>query len=159
MLYPFPSAYCETLYVFYQTWGVSNLFLGCVALLLLQQSSQAHVPRKSNDFEINERVTRCVTLCLVTRGTVENLNSIGYKDNNFFVSSKSSHSRAGLGGLQLLLLIACDVSFEREWRKNKPTRFLFLKGTLFIFIKFCLPVGLCKMYLQNIRHLAHPTMH
>ena len=114
MLYPFPSAYCETLYVFYQTWGVSNLFLGCVALLLLKQSSQAHVPRKSNDFEINERVTRCVTRCLVTRGTVENLNSIGYKDNNFFVSSKSSHSSAGLGGLQLLLLIACDVSFERE---------------------------------------------
>ena len=39
------------------------------------QVAQAHVSRKSQRLT-HERVTRCVTRCQVTKGTVENLNTL-----------------------------------------------------------------------------------
>ena len=44
--------------------------------LITSQAAQAHVLRKANDRLIHESVTRCVTRCWVTRGTVENLNTL-----------------------------------------------------------------------------------
>ncbi|RMX50793.1 hypothetical protein pdam_00003149 [Pocillopora damicornis] len=43
--------------------------------IVLSQAAQAHVSRKSQRL-IHERVTRCVTRCSVTRGTVEYLNTL-----------------------------------------------------------------------------------
>ena len=51
------------------------IMVSIVYAIVLSQANQAHVSRKSHR-SIHERVTRCVTRCSVTRGTVENLNTV-----------------------------------------------------------------------------------
>ena len=51
------------------------IMLSIVYAIVLSQAAQAHVSRKSQRL-IHERVTRCVTRCSVTRGTVEYLNTL-----------------------------------------------------------------------------------
>ena len=51
------------------------IILSIVYAIVLSQAAQAHVSRKSQRL-IHERVTRCVTRCSVTRGTVEYLNTL-----------------------------------------------------------------------------------
>ena len=51
------------------------IVLNIVCAIVLSQAAQAHASTKSQ-WLIHERVTRSVTQCWVTRGTVENLNTL-----------------------------------------------------------------------------------